>query len=667
MPERVGPGRAGNPGLARLSIEEAVAALVAAVEPLDEESVEVEDACGRTTATPVVARASVPDVHLAAMDGIAVRASDLLAASPDAPVLLRADRRPGEGGFAWIDTGQALAAGADAVVMVERVEPVAGDGAAASGDGSAGERGEPAAAVRVREAPVPWSNVRVVGEDVVAGERLLPAGHRLSPADLGLLLASGVDRVAVRRRPVVAILPTGDELVEPGAPRPAGTTIESNSRMLAATLRAQGVEVQRLPRVGDDPDALVRAVVDAAGRADVVCTIAGSSAGSRDWTATAFGAVGRVFATGIGLVPGRPTILASLDPQPGRRARVAIGLPGYPIAAAMVAREVLAPLVARLLGEPAAVPATREAFATEAIPTRSHLEELVRVDLARVAGRTVVRPLARGAGALSSLARAGGLVRLRPGASAIGPGSAVAVEDVDGAPAPFTLLFAGLADPALDAFEDALRAHGLAIRIALRPCSDAAAAGLVAAGAVHGCVRVRAARGDATDGPDASAAADASGAVASPGSAIVLDRRASGLVVARGNPLGLAAVADAAREGVRRLPSLKRGGAVAGERALASLEADPARPGGDGCAGAEADEIPPLAAAVLVAAGVADVTLGTARTAEQAGADFVPVRDDEVVLEIESASLEPAVWRAIAEIGASGELRRKTSRPPARG
>ena len=106
---------------------------------------------------------------------------------------------------------------------------------------------------------------------------------------------------------------------------------------------------------------------------------------------------------------------------------------------------------------------------------------------------------------------------------------------------------------------------------------------------------------------------------------------------------------------------------MAGERALASLEADPSRPGGDGCAGAEADEIPPLAAAVLVAAGVADVALGTARTAEQAGADFVPVRDDEVVLEIESASLEPAVWRAIAEIGASGELRRKTSRPPARG
>ncbi|MFM7143556.1 MAG: molybdopterin-binding protein, partial [Alphaproteobacteria bacterium] len=448
-------GRSAKVASSRLSIEEAVAALVAAVEVLDEETIAVDDACGRTTARPVAAAASVPDVHLAAMDGIAVRASDLAGAHENAPVELSSDGAPGAGGFAWIDTGQALPPGADAVVMVERVEPVSEAGGGQ--DGTEPESGREgvvrARRVRVREAPAPWMNVRVVGEDVVVGERLLPAGHRIAPAGLGLLLAAGVHRVAVRRAPVVAILPTGDELVEPGAERPPGTTIESNSRVLAEMLRARGAEPLRLPRVRDDAEALARAVADAAARADVVCTIAGSSAGSRDWTSTAFAAVGSLFAPGIGLVPGRPTILAALEPSPARRARVAIGLPGYPIAAAMVAREIRAPLVARLLGEPRVRPATREAVAAEAIPSRSDLEELVRVEVARVGGRALVHPLARGAGALSSLARAAGLVRLRPGAGGVARGDVVAVEDLSAGATPFTLLLAGLGDPAIDAFE----------------------------------------------------------------------------------------------------------------------------------------------------------------------------------------------------------------------
>lgn len=651
----------------RLSIEEAVAALVDSVEVLAEETIAVDDACGRTTARPVAAAASVPDVHVAAMDGIAVRAADLEGAGQGAPVELSSDRSFGAGGFAWIDTGQALPRGADAVVMVERVEEVAAADGASGAAGTAGIRDATGRSrrVRVREAPAPWSNVRVVGEDVVVGERLLPAGHRIGPADLGLLLAAGVHRVAVRPAPVFAILPTGDELVEPGAERPPGTTVESNSRVLAEMLRARGAVPLRLPRVRDDARALALAVADAATRADVVCTIAGSSAGSRDWTSTAFASVGRVFATGIGLVPGRPTILASLAPAPERRARVAIGLPGYPIAAAMVAREILGPLVSRLLGAPHARPATREAVAAEAIPSRSDLEELVRVEVARVGGRAFVHPLARGAGALSSLARAAGLVRLRPGAGGIAAGASVAVEDLSAGERPFTLLLAGLVDPALDAFEDALRAQGSAIRVAVRPCSDAAAASLVLAGVVHGRLRVRPVHAGAIDGPEVSAAREEGGEAPGSSAVIVLARRASGLVVARGNPLGLAGLADAARAGVRGLPSLKRGGVAARGRDLASLATDPSRRGGGGDPGMAATEIPPLAAAVLVAAGVADVALGTAGTAERVGADFVPVRDDEVVLEIERTGLESTLLRAIAAIGASGELRGTASRHPA--
>ena len=650
----------------RLSIEEAVAALVASVEVLDEETIAVDDACGRTTARPVAAAASVPDVHVAAMDGIAVRAADLEGAGQGAPVELSSDRSFGAGGFAWIDTGQALQRGADAVVMVERVEQVAEAVGAPDGTGAAaGRRGAGRSRrVRVREAPAPWSNVRVVGEDVVVGERLLPAGHRIGPADLGLLLAAGVHRVALRRAPVVAILPTGDELVEPGAERPPGTTIESNSRVLAEMLRARGAVPLRLPRVRDDARALALAVADAAERADVVCTIAGSSAGSRDWTATAFASVGRVLATGIGLVPGRPTILASLTPTPERRARVAIGLPGYPIAAAMVAREILGPLVARLLGEPQARPATREAVAAEAIPSRSDLEELVRVEVARIGGRAVVHPLARGAGALSSLARAAGLVRLRPGTGGIAAGASVAVEDLSAGEAPFTLLLAGLADPAVDALEDALRARGLAVRVALRPCADGAAAALLAAGTVHGQVWARPSGGVARAGFASGRSGSGAGegetfappaaVAAGRGREFVLDRRSSGLVVARGNPLGITGPADAASDGVRGLPMLKRGGVLAGARPLDVLALSAPPPGHADERGASAPlaaEIPPLAAAALVAAGVADVAIGTAGTAAAVGADFVAMREDEVVLRIDAAGVDASLLRAIEASG----------------
>src|SRR5581483_4468345 len=429
----------------RLPVATARARLCALVQACDRlERVAVEDAVGRVTAEPVAARFSVGHFHSSAMDRNAVRAAETAGATGDGPLELA--RAAGAGApasgapaFAWVDTGNPLPEWADAVVMVEAVEAPEDEARSPSSAATAAlpakRSARRAERVRVRAPATPWQHVRVVGEDVVAGEEILPAGHRIRPPDVGLLLATGVTEVVVRARPRVAILPTGDELIEPGADRVPGKTIESNSRMIAAWVSEWGGEPSRLAPAPDDPARLAERLRVAARDADLVCVLAGSSAGSRDYTAEALGAIGNVFAHGIELVPGRPTILASLaggptsqeSPEAGR-ARVAIGIPGYPVAAAMVCRELVQPLVARLAGTAADAPPTLAAVAAEDLVPRPGAEELVRVDVGKVGERLVARPLARGAAALASLSRAGGLVRLRPGAAPIAAGERVDVE-----------------------------------------------------------------------------------------------------------------------------------------------------------------------------------------------------------------------------------------------
>jgi len=339
---------------------------------------------------------------------------------------------------------------------------------------------------------------------------------------------------------------------------------------------------------------------------------------------------------------------------------VAVGLPGYPIAAAMVAREILVPLVSRLLGEPRPSPAVGWAIAAESIGVRSGLEELVRVDVVRVGDRTVVHPLARGAGALASLSRAGGIVRLHPGSDGPARGDSVAVEAVAEVERSRTILFAGLADPLIDALEDFLRARGAAVRIALRPCPDESAEALLASGLVHGRVVARPGRDRVSGDPSNPAGTSPPGARL----AVALGRRPGGLVVARGNPLGLRAPADVSRAGARTLPTLKRGGTPARARAIGEVSqaTTASRDGASASA-----EIPPLAAAALVASGVADVAFATGHEAALAGADFVPVLEEEVVLELAADGLGTVLVGEIESFARAGDSCATAGPPPRAG
>src|SRR5262245_23139577 len=300
----------------------AIAARVRLPDPVPEEEIAVADAAGRTSAPPVVARFSSPPYHGAAMDGYAVRAADTWGASEATPLRLRrADAARA------IDTGDALPEGFDAVVKIEDVHEPDDE------------------SIEIVAATPPWHNVRLTGEDIVAGELVAPQGKRLSAFDVGALLAAGVTRVAVRRRPRVALIASGDELIEPGVEPGPGQIVEFNTRMLAALVAEWGGAADRLPPVLDDAAKLAAAVRAATESHDIVVLIAGSSAGRDDYTASVFTGLGELLVHGINVMPGKPTAAAVT-----RDGRPLLGLPGYPVSCAVAADRLLRPLIAAFLG-----------------------------------------------------------------------------------------------------------------------------------------------------------------------------------------------------------------------------------------------------------------------------------------------------------------------------
>jgi len=385
------------------------------------EQVPVRDGLGRVTAAAARARWPSPRFACAAMDGIAVaagRVADESAKSGEWSLPASA--------FSWVDTGDPLPAGTDTVVERERVQ-LRDDGAA----------------VVTGLVPV-GHNVRPTGEDFRAGELLIPAGRRLRPADLSAAAAAGHVALAVARQPVVAIVPTGDEIRPVGSVLGPGEFTDTNSLLLAARVsQAGGIPVVTDVQP-DDPDVLAAAVRETALDADLVLVIAGSSRGRGDFTAAVLDQVGGLAVAGAAVRPGHPVLLGYVKPgrsghpvpagaQGARPAGTvpAIGVPGYPLAAAVIFELFAAPLLARLLGSagPDVLPvAARLGCAWKSPP---EVEDWVLVSLRAAsdgAGGLVATPAkGRGAGAISRLVRADAWWRIPIGLDDFAPGMPIEV------------------------------------------------------------------------------------------------------------------------------------------------------------------------------------------------------------------------------------------------
>ncbi len=588
---------------------------------LPAESVATEDALGRVTAAPVFARESAPHFHAAAMDGIAVSAEATRAASEAHPLRLRR----GEG-YEVVDTGDPLPERFDAVVMIEEVHESGPD------------------EVEILKAAAPRQHVRLVGEDVVKGELIFPRGHRLRPFDLSALLGCGNLELTVVRRPLVGILPTGDEVVEPGAPREPGAIVDTNSRMLAAVVQEEGGLARRYPICPDDEQALEQAVQRIVAECDVALVIAGSSAGRGDFTARVLDRVGELLVHGVNIMPGKPCALAVADGKP------VIGVPGYPVSASVVADLFVRPLLARLLGAGAPERVRVRARLLRKVPSRLGHEELVRVTLGQVRESLVAVPLGRGAGAITSLSRARGLMRIPERREGFDAGSEVEIELlVPQAQVERTVLCVGSHDPALDLLGDLLSAKHPGARLSSASVGSLGGLLAVAAGEAHlaGTHLLDPESGEYNLPDLARHIPQARVAV------FTLAHRAQGLLVARGNPKGLRSLEDLAREDVVFVNRQRGSGTrVLLEHELAKRGIAPQR-----IRGWRHEEFTHAAVAVAVKSGVADAGLGVLAAARALELDFVPVGEERYDLVVPVDLLEDPRVAPVLELLRSAEFR----------
>ncbi len=400
------------------------------------EVIAVDDSLGRLTAAAVMARQSSPSYNAAAMDGIAVRFLQLAAASEAHPVTLQRDD------YAPVNTGNALPAGFDAVVMIEDVHML---------DGEQVELTAPA---------TPWQHVRTIGEDIVATELILPEGHRIRPIDQGAMLAGGITEVEVRCPPGAMVIPTGSELIQPGERGRPGQIIEFNSRILRGYLQSWGAQAESSLPVKDDPHSLKEAISAAVAAHDLVILNAGASAGTKDFTSSVLAELGEVIVHGVAIKPGKPVVLAMVDHTP------VVGLPGYPISAVLTMRLFVEEMISEYLGIEAPPPRIVEALMSRPVYSAMGVDQFVRATLGRVGGNLMCTPSGKGAGAVMSLVRGDGILTIAAGSEGVGAGERVQVELLrEPAEIESTLVVIGSHDNVLDLIANQLHKNRPSVRL----------------------------------------------------------------------------------------------------------------------------------------------------------------------------------------------------------
>ena len=564
------------------------------------EEVAIDDGLDRITAEPIFAKISSPHYHASAMDGICVRAEDTFGATEFVGKTLKladSEATPA-GAFRYVDTGNALPPWANAVIMIEKVHQI--------------DRGT----VEIFESVAPWNHVRLVGEDVVATELLLPRSHRLRPYDLGALLAAGHTTVRVKAKPIVGIIPTGDELIEPGEEAKPGAVIDFNSTVLAAFVHEWGGAPIKYPRARDDLAALNQAVRRAAEECDIVTIIAGSSAGEHDLTAEVVGESGELMAHGIDVMPGKPAVLGRVAGKP------VLGVPGYPVSAIVIAREILRPALEKFLGSVAPVHANVRAIVPKKIASHLGLEEFLRVTLGRVGGKLVAVPLARGAGVITTMVHADGLLRIPSLVEGLNAGEEVEVEllrpvqDIEN-----TILCTGSHDLAIGVLEDQLKLKHPEIKIAATNVGSVGGLLALERGETHiaGTHLLDSASG-LYNVPDIKKMIPKVPLVL-----VHLARREQGIFVAPGNPKAIRSLSDLIKPGMRfvnRQPG--SGTRILFDHELKERGIDPAE-----IAGYDREEFTHMAVAIAVASGLADAALGVRAAATALKLDFIPVGSEQ--------------------------------------
>ncbi len=588
-------------------------AYISGLPRIQEEEVEVTESLGRITSRPVVALSSNPFYTSSAMDGYAVRFEDTIGATEVNPKRLRLGKEAVE-----VNTGDPLPEGYNAVVMVEDVT-----------------REDPFILIY---SPVgPYQNVRAVGEDIVESELILPESHRIRPVDIGAMIGGGVRRVWVRRRPVVGLIPTGGEVVEPSEGPQMGKIVDFNSYMLGAMMTEWGCVYKRRRPVEDLPHLLEEAILDILPTVDVVAVIAGSSAGKRDVTPEVVERLGEVILHGIGMRPGKPVLLARVKDKP------LIGVPGYPVSAFIVAEYLLKPLIFHLLGLDIEEPEVLHAKMSRPVSSPLGQMEFLRVKVGLVKDTFVATPVGRGAGALMTVQRADGIVEIPEASEGIGQGVTVPVRllrskrEIED-----TVVCIGSHDNCLDLLANFLRKRYP--RYSLSSAHVGSMGGLIAIkrGETHiaGTHLLDEETGEYNVPFIKRLLADL------PLKVFNLHYRLQGFMVKRGNPKGIKGVEDLKRNDIIFI-NRQRG---SGTRLLTDKILRDAGISATEVRGYDREEYTHMGVASQVASGTADVGIGILTAARALGLDFIPVAKERYDIVVPEYALNQDNVMALLDI-----------------
>jgi len=578
------------------------------------EVIPVGEACGRVTARAVYARICAPHYAASAMDGVAVHARDTFGATETTPVRLNPEQ------YTVLDTGDPVPGDKDAVIMVEDIVK--------NSDGS----------ITIHAAAAPWQHIRQIGEDVCAGEMILPSYVAVSPAAIGAMIAGGVLEIEVIRKPVVGIIPTGDEIIPPCAnPRP-GDILEFNGAIFSAMVRQWGAEAVVYPIVPDRLAQIREMVVKAAGECDMVILNAGSSAGREDYSAQVIREVGEVLYHGIAIKPGKPAILGCQGAKP------IVGVPGYPVSGILVIEELLKPLIDHWRKVPAAPRQYAGAVLTRPVVSGLKYQEFVRVRMGYVGNKLMASPLSRGSGVVSSFMKADGIVEVPQGLEGYEAGAQVQVRLLSSVEKlKNTLVVIGSHDPLLDELGDMLHVENTNVYMSSSHVGSMGGIMAIRRGEAHaaGCHLLDTATGryNLTFLKKYF-----------PRGGVKWVRcvgRQQGLMVARGNPRNIRKFQDIAENGIRYV-NRQRG---SGTRILTDYLC--AQAGLDTAAiyGYDREELTHTSVAAQIVNGSADAGMGIYSAAKLYDLDFIPICVEDYDLLIPDHAWDtPMVQQLIATL-----------------
>ena len=592
------------------------------------EKISVPQAVGRVLAEPVYAGISAPHFNAAAMDGLAVKAEVTFGASEAAVKGLRIDRDA-----FYVNTGNVMPRETDAVIMIEQVNVVDDE------------------RVEIDKPVFPWQNVRKVGEDMVATELLFPQNHVITPYCVGALLTGGIFEVPVKKKPRILIIPTGSELFD-WRTRPLdsfkpGQVLETNSFMLGSLVEKFGGAYIRHEMLADDP-AKIKQVVDQAVNEDyqMILVLGGSSAGSEDFAKSVILDLGTVLVHGVTIMPGKPVVIGSVRGKP------VFGIPGYPVSAIIAFEQFVRPILNRMLGQPDPAVQTIEVEPTRKIASKLGVEEFLRVKLGQVGDRIVATPLPRGAGCITSITEADGIIRI--------PNHIEGLKDNETAVAELlrplssvqnTIVIVGSHDNTLDVLADMIKAKHSHLTISSSHVGSMGGLMAIKRGACH------LAGSHLLDTEDGSynvtyiakylAGLDVK--------LVNLVYRDQGLIVGRGNPKGIKGIEDLARKDIafiNRQPG--SGTRILLDYRLNQIGIDP-----EAIVGYRHEEFTHMAVAVAVLSGTVDTGLGIYAAAKALNLEFIPVVTEQYDLIIPLAHFESDNIRLMLETINSREFKRR--------